>query len=124
MECVRGLSAWNSDKTAYDGAIFVCTCCNIEWAVGEQMAMMNYSKMIDDPVELLAVLNEGLTSEDPEYRTDVCRCWASDGVTPMDCEAMRDEFGIGELPDEDAIPSDEDTLLTDETTDDDVLISD
>lgn len=117
MECVRGLSAWNSEKNIYDGALFVCTCCNDSWAVGESMAIMNYSKMIDDPVELLAALNEGLTSEDPEYRTDLCRCYEPDGVTPMDCEAMKDEFGLGELPDDD-------TLLTDETPDDDVLIAD
>ncbi len=117
MECVRGLSAMNGEGIAYDGKMYFCTLGNTEWAVGEQMKMMQYSKMIDDPVELLAVLNEGLTSEDPEYRTDLCRCYESDGVTPMDCEAMKDEFGIGEL-------SDDDALLTDETPDDDVLISD
>ncbi len=117
MECIRGLSPLNGDETADDGKMYFCWDEYTEWAIGEQMKMMQYSKMIDDPAELLAALNEGLTSEDPEYRTDVCRCWEQDGVTPMDCEAMKDEFGIGELPDDDA-------LLTDETPDDDVLISD
>ncbi|HNT27808.1 MAG TPA: hypothetical protein PKH10_06490, partial [bacterium] len=94
MECVRGLSAMNGEETAYEGKMYFCWQENTQWAVGEQMKMMQYSKMIDDPVALLAVMNEGLTSEDPEYRTDLCRCWEQDGVTPMDCEAMKAEFGL------------------------------
>ncbi len=103
MECVRGLSAMNGEETAYEGKMYFCWQENTQWAVGEQMKMMQYSKMIDDPVALLAVMNEGLTSEDPEYRTDLCRCWEQDGVTPMDCEAMKAEFGLDDLPDDDAL---------------------
>ncbi|HSA33426.1 MAG TPA: hypothetical protein P5077_06840 [bacterium] len=103
MECVRGLSAMNGEETAYEGKMYFCWQENTQWAVGEQMKMMQYSKMIDDPVALLAVMNEGLTSEDSEYRADLCRCWEQDGVTPMDCEAMKAEFGLGELSDDDAL---------------------
>jgi hypothetical protein len=125
MECIRGLSAMNEAGDAFDGAMFVCTDTNTEWAIDEQMKMMNYSKMIDDPTELLAAMNEGLETSDPNYRTDVCRCWEQDGTTVIDCEDFKDEFGVGELPDEESDDLVTDDVVTDETvTDDDVLLTD
>lgn len=115
MECMRGLSKLNAEETAFEGAMFVCVDTNTEWAIGEQMKMMQYSNMVDDETEILALLNEGLETSDPNYRTDVCRCFTQDGATVIDCEDMKDEFGVGELPDEEETDDDEvtDELLTD-----------
>jgi len=107
MECIRGIGALNAEETAFEGAMFVCVDQNTEWAVGETMKAMDYAKLIDDPEEILAVINEGLDPRDQNYRTDVCRCFTKDEQL-MDCEDMKDEFGLGELPDEE--PSDADVV--------------
>ncbi len=116
MECIRGISAINAEETAFEGAMFVCVDGNTEWAVGETMKAMDYAKLIDDPAEILAVLNEGLEPSDANYRADVCRCFAQD-ETIMDCDEMKAEFGLGPKPDEDTVTPDEtegtDDLLPD-----------
>jgi hypothetical protein len=117
MECIRGVSAMNADETAFDGRMFVCVDSNTEWAVGEQMKMMEYSKMVDDETELLAALNEGLEESDPNFRADVCRCWEQDGTTLMDCNDMKIEFGLVEGPDDE--PVDEDPITDEEPVNDD-----
>ena len=100
MECTHGLSAYNSGKTAFDGRMFACVDGNTEWAVGEQMKVMEFSKMVDDPADILAMLNEGLDTGDPDYRTDICRCYTQDvdangtPTTLMDCDDMKAEFGL------------------------------
>lgn len=94
MECLRGLSASNSEKTTYDGALYVCVDENTDWSVGETIRMMEYVRMLDDETDILAALNEGLASEDPGYWTTFCFCYADDGTTPMDCDAMKAEFEL------------------------------
>ncbi|HNT28928.1 MAG TPA: hypothetical protein PKH10_12220, partial [bacterium] len=94
MECVRGISAMNGDGTAYEGSRFVCVDNNTEWAIGETMKMMDYAQMLDQDADILAVLNEGLAENDPDYRADVCQCWEQDGTTLMNCDDMRIEFGL------------------------------
>jgi hypothetical protein len=122
MECIRGVSAMNADESAFDGRMFVCTDSNTEWAIGEQMKMMEYSKMIDDEAELIAALNEGLEESDPNFRTDVCRCWEQDGATLMDCNDMKIEFGLVEGPDDE--PVDEDPITDEEpVSDDDTILA-
>lgn len=111
MECVRGISIMNWFQTGYEGSLFVCTDKNIVWDVGEVLKIMSYSNMTDEEAEILAVLNRGLLRKDPNYRTDVCRCYESDGMTLMDCEDMKDEFGLGELPDDDTMIPDDDILV-------------
>lgn len=94
MDCTRGISALNEAEDAYDGALFVCVDTNTSWAVGETMKMMEYVRMLDQDADILAALNEGLVPSDPDYRTDVCICYEQDGVTPMDCDDMKAEFGL------------------------------
>ncbi len=124
MECFRGLSAWKSDKSAFEGAMFVCVDDNVEWAAGETMKMMNYSKMVDDEGEILAMVNEGVEETSPDYRTDVCTCYTKDvdangnPTTKMDCDEMKAEFGLGPKPDEDTVTPDEE--VTDEEGNDDL----
>ncbi len=123
MECIRGISAMNAEQTAFEGAMFVCVDDNTEWAVGETMKAMDYAKLVDDPEELLPLLNEGIDPNDPNYRTDVCRCFAQD-ESIMDCDEMMAEFGLGPKPDEDTVTPDEtvtDETVTDETVTDDLL---
>lgn len=146
MECIRGLSALKDDKTAYDGSMFVCVDQNTSWAIGETMRMIEYSRMLDQKSDILAALNEGLTPGDPDYRTDICTCYTKDvdangnPTTTMDCEDMKDEFGLGELPDADTVDTDsaasddggqpdqpvpdEDSAVTDETQPDDAADAD
>jgi len=122
MECFRGLSAWKEDKSAFEGAMFVCVDQNTEWAVGETMKWMSYSKMVDDEAEMLAMVNEGVPEE--EQRTDVCTCYTKDvdangnPTTTMDCDEMKAEFGLGPKPDEDTVVPDE---TVDEGVTDDLL---
>ncbi|HSA33876.1 MAG TPA: hypothetical protein P5077_09150 [bacterium] len=123
MQCVRGVSAMNADETAYDGAMFVCVDKNVEWAIGETLRAMNYSKMIDADEDILAALNEGLTETDENYMTDVCTCYSKEedeegNPIIMNCEDMKDEFGKGELPDGDETPDD---VVTDDVVTDDLL---
>ncbi len=120
MQCIRGVSALNADETAYDGAMFVCVDKNVEWAIGETLRAMNYSKMIDADEDILAVLNEGLAETDENYMTDVCTCYSKEedeegNPIIMNCEDMKDEFGKGELPDGDETTDDvaTDDLLPD-----------
>ncbi|HNT27781.1 MAG TPA: hypothetical protein PKH10_06355 [bacterium] len=94
MECTRGISALNEAEDAYDGAMFFCVDTNTSWAIGETMKMMEYARMLDQDADILAALNEGLDPSDPDYLTDVCTCYEQDGVTPMDCDDMKAEFGL------------------------------
>lgn len=122
MQCIRGISAMNADETAYDGKMFVCVDKNVEWAIGETLRAMSYSKMIDADADILAMLNEGVDSSAPEYMTDVCTCYSKEkdengDPIVMNCEDMKDEFGKGELPDGDETTDDgevTDDVVTDE----------
>jgi hypothetical protein len=134
MECVRGIGALNAEETAIEGGMFFCLDDNVEFAIGEQMKWMDYQKMLDQDADILALLNEDaegnpIPEDSADYRADVCICYEIDGVTKMDCEAMLDEYGIGnEDPDEDTVVTDDvvtDDVVTDEVmTDEDEVLTD
>jgi len=129
MECFRGISAWNSDKSAFEGRMHVCTDSNDSWAVGEEMKISLYAKMVDDEDGMLSMINEMFSPNDPGYWTDVCRCYTRDAdehgnpTTPMDCDEMKAEFGLGPKPDDDSVVSEHDPLPDDDVVppDDDVV---
>lgn len=76
--CYAGISAFNAEISAYEGAMAFCLDGNTTFAADEIMKQMYYVKILDKETDILAVLNDGLDESDPDYVTDLCTCYSTE----------------------------------------------